>query len=413
VRLVNHTIPGFKSVACGIFLPVGSSAESEKLAGVSHFMEHLIFKGSDRYDSDIIANKIDSTGGSFNAYTSVEHTTFYFKVLSDDVSEMLDIFLDVVFNPKLAKSDIDKERGVVLSEIASMLDDPDDLSHNGIFDACWGSHPAARPVLGSSEVIKSIDTESLRKFHSSEYLQDNAVISFCGGMSEDEIVSMLNDKGINVSSSTPSPLVKKIVPPRHNTGTYSKEFDVEQIYFNYVWQGPDLISDDIEKALVAGSVLSGSYSSRLFRRLREKEGLVYGISGLSHLFTFAGLMGVAGSVPRDKFKRMEEVLLEEIAGFKREGVSREELERSKSMIRGSVAISLEGNMASMHRNGKLALLLGRIKSLDELLERIDAIEYEEINDYIAGLIPEKSSVSVVGKDIEKTTGIPVGLSMVA
>lgn len=408
MRLVNQTIPDFKSVACGIFVPVGSSAEKNDLAGISHFMEHLIFKGSERFGSDLIANKIDATGGSVNAYTSIELTAFYFKVLSDDVSDILDILLDIIFNPKLAEMDINKERGVVLSEITSMLDDPDDLSHNGIFDVCWGEHPAARPVLGSSDVIESVGIDTISKFHRDKYLPMDAVMSLCGGITEDEITELLSRKGVDFETSSTLAQAKDIDQPGFNVGTYAKEFDSEQVYFNYAWQGPDLGSDDIEKALVTDSILSGSYSSRLFRRLREQEGLVYSVSGLSHMFTFGGLMGVHGSVPKSKFKKMDAILREELDRFKAFGATREELERSKSMIRGSVAISLEGNMASMHRNGKLALLLGNIKSLDTLLDRIEAIQFNEINDYIKILMPNELSVSVVGKDIERTTGIPEG-----
>ncbi len=408
MRLINQTIPDFKSVACGIFLPVGSSTEPKKLAGISHFMEHLVFKGSKRFNSDSIANSIDATGGSVNAYTSVELTAFYFKVLRDDVSSILDIFLDIVFSPKLDESDINREKGVVLSEIASMLDDPDDLSHNGIFEVCWDGHPAARPVLGYSDVIENLSTTAIAQFHNGNYLQSDAVISFCGGMTEDEIIELLSSKGVEAETSIPQIQSEEISRPAFGTGTYAKEFDSEQVYFNYSWRGLDLDSEDIEKTLVAEAILSGSYSSRLFRRLREQEGLVYSISGLSHMFTFGGLMGIHGSVPKGKYRKMDAILCEELDSFRSTGVTHEELDRSKRMIRGSVAISLEGNMASMHRNGKLALLLGSVKSLDTLLDRIDAIDFDEMNDYIRTLIPDEYSVSVVGKDIERTTGIPVG-----
>ena len=406
MKLVTHTIPDFRSVACGVFLPVGSSSEETGSAGLSHFLEHLIFKGSSRYDADTIANMIDSTGGEVNAYTSVEHTAFYFKVLKNDVEKILDVILDIVFNPKFDETEINRERGVVLSEIASMLDSPDDLSSNGIFRACWGDHPAARPVLGSADIIKNIEPSKIREFHKSRYLKDSSIISFCGGITEKETIDLLEKKGISVSVDSTNSVAKKIHSPTFTKKQVSKEFDSEQVYFTYAWDGLKLGSDDVEKTLVAGSILSGSYSSRLFRRLREREGLVYSVSGFSNLLTFAGLVGIHGSVPREKFQKMDSILREEVERFRIVGVTSAELTRSKSMIRGSTAISLEGNMPIMHRNGKMSLLLGEIPSIDKLLEKIESIELSEMNEFIGKTIPEDFSMSVVGKEIEKISGVP-------
>ncbi len=405
MRVITHSIPDFRSVACGVFLPIGSVIEGDKDAGLSHFLEHLVFKGSPKYDVDAISDAIDSTGGEVNAYTSTEHTSFYFKVLKSDLDKILDILVDIVFSPKLQKDDIDRERGVVLSEIAAMRDNPDDLSSNGIFSACWGDHPASRPILGLEDVISNITPSEIKEFHKKKYQTMDAVISFCGGVEDDEIRSLLQKKGIEVQPDKVDSSANRVDPPEFLTRKYSKEFDSEQIYFTYAWKGPVLGGENVEKTLVANSILSGSYSSRLFRRLREKEGLVYSVSGFTNLLTFAGLIGVHGSVPRNKFQKMDEALREELSRFRTEGISESELVRSKSMIKGSTAISLEGNMAMMHRNGKLGLLLGEVPSIDKLLEDIQSIELQDLNDYILKTIPDDLSVSVVGKDVEKTTGI--------
>lgn len=409
MRVITHTIPDFRSVACGVFLPVGSVIESDQDAGLSHFLEHLIFKGSSKYDADMIANAIDSTGGEVNAYTSSEHTSFYFKVLKSDLDKILDILISIIFTPKLDADDIDRERGVVLSEIASMFDSPDDLSSNGIFEACWGNHPASRPILGSADVISNITPEEIKDFHGRKYRPENAVISFCGGVTDDEVRSLLKKKGIKFSPDKDVTSAHHVESPGFMTREYAKEFDSEQIYFTYAWEGPILGAKDVEKTLVSNSILSGSYSSRLFRRLREKEGLVYSVSGFSNLLTFAGLIGVHGSVPRTKFEKMQSAFSEELLDFRMNGVSEAELTRAKSMIKGSTAISLEGNMAMMHRNGKLGLLLGKVPSIDDLLENIQSITMDDLNIYIASIIPKKPSISVVGKEVQKMTGIEPGM----
>jgi len=363
----------------------------------------LVFKGGNKYTATEIAEITDATGGEMNAYTSIEHTAFYFKVLKEDLKDTLDVLKDIVLYPRLDEADIQTEKGVILSEISSMYDSPQELSSHGIFMAAWGSHPSTRPVLGNAGVIGNSTSESIRAFHNARYVDDDMLISLSGAIAHDEATDMLRESGIVCEelSGKVSPTVEKTT---FTNRKYACNFDCEQVYFTYAWSGPTLGSPEIELEMVSNSILAGSFSSRLFQRLREKEGLVYNVAGFATALTHGGLVGVYGSVPMASFAKTDTILREEIGRFKRDGVTHEELERAKSMIRGSTALSQESNMAIMHRMGKLGILLGYVPSLDELLDRISRIDDNRINSYIKDSTPDDFAVSVVGKKVTDIDG---------
>lgn len=399
---VDH-MPGTGSVACGLFLPVGAATEHNDQQGLSHFLEHLIFKGSKKRSAKDIAIEIDGTGGDLNAYTSVELTSFYGKVLHDDLDLVMDILFDIAYNPILESDAIELERGVVLSEIAEFMDAPDEIASVRAFQAAWGDDPLARSVLGSVDVIKTVTSEKIRKYHKTHYVPEDTVISVCGNTTYDEMAAKCQKYGIKAEPLDGTSVVVEKAP-EFKPRKMAMERDSEQVYFTYCWPGPMISSEEIAECLVLMTILCGSISSRLFQRLREQEGLVYNIATLSSFSKSTGLLGIYGAVPKENFTRSRDILLFELDQFRKNGVSHDELERAKRMIKGSTKLSMESNTARMDRNGKLALLLGDVPGIDQVIGRVMDLKLNYVNKYIGNTVPEDFAVSLVGKGLEGLEG---------
>ena len=403
MKLTVDTIPGSNSVACGLFIPSGAVTETRDQFGLSHLLEHLVFKGTPKRTAHDIAIEIDVTGGDLNAYTSVEYTSIFAKVLADDAKTALDLILDIAYNPSLESDAIDLERGVVLSEIAEYLDSPDEIAGVRSFQAAWGDNPLARPVLGEQDVIKTISDEQIRHYHKTHYQPKDSVLSVSGKVTIEQITKILKDFGVEIESlsgksriSLPKPefLPKKIYMDR----------DSEQVYFTYLWPGPSLLDDTIAESLVLNVILAGSVSSRLFQRLRENEGLVYNISTMSSVNTSGGLIGVYGATQAQNFSKSHDIILKEVDSLRRNGATAQELDRAKRMIKGSTLLSLDSTTSRMDRGGRLGLLLGFIPDMWETLGRVEKLDLETFNAYLGKEIPEDVAVSLVGKNIQGLEG---------
>lgn len=403
MRLTVDNIPGSNSVACGLFLPSGAITENVDQFGLSHFLEHLVFKGTPKRSAHDIAIEMDATGGDLNAYTSVEYTSIYAKVLPDDLPTALDVITDIAFNPTLEPDAIELERGVVLSEIAEYLDSPDDIAGVRSFQAAWGDNPLARPVLGSEEVIKSVTADQIRQYHKTHYLPEETILAASGKITEDQLAKLATSLGFKVEPLSGKSRISSPKPTFAPNKLYMDR-DSEQVYFTYLWPGPSLEDDTIAQSLVLNVILAGSVSSRLFQRLREREGLVYNISTMSSVNSSGGLIGVYGATQAPNFKKSHDIILEEISSIKNKGATEQELDRAKKMIKGSTLLSLDSNTARMDRCGRLGLLLGNIPDMWETLRKIEKLTLSELNQYLSKEIPEDLAVSLVGKNLTGLEG---------
>ncbi len=396
-------MPGASSVACGLFLPVGAITEDSSQLGLSHFLEHLVFKGSKKRSAHDIAIEIDATGGDLNAYTSVEYTSVFAKVLADDLRTAFDLLVDVAFNPTLDDEAIELERGVILSEIAEYMDSPDEIAGVRAFQAAWGENPLARSVLGSEDVIRTVSTGDIRKYWETHYLPEETVIAACGRVTEDEMARLIESYGFSVQ---PLSGISRISQPKPEfcPRKLCMERDSEQVYFAYLWPGPSLHDDTIAESLVLNVILAGSVSSRLFQRLREREGLVYNVSTLSSVNSSGGLIGVYGGTQAANFRKSHDIIRQEIQDLRKRGATSEELDRAKRMIKGSTMLSLESNSSRMDRCGRLGLLLGAIPDMHVTLGRIENLTLPQINGYLSREIPEDVAVSLVGKNLNGLEG---------
>lgn len=396
-------MPGSNSVACGLFIPSGAVTETKDQFGLSHFLEHLVFKGTPKRTAHDIAIEIDITGGDLNAYTSVEYTSIFAKVLADDAKIALDLILDIAFNPSLESEAIELERGVILSEIAEYLDSPDDIAGVRSFQAAWSDNPLARPVLGDQDVIKTIPHESIKSYHKTHYDPKETVLSVSGRIASEQIKEILSQMGVeceSLSGKSRISLPKPVFSPKK----LYMDRDSEQVYFTYLWPGPSLLDDTIAESLVLNVILAGSVSSRLFQKLRENEGLVYNVSTMSSVNSSGGLIGVYGATQSQNFFRSQDIILKEVESLRKIGATPQELDRAKRMIKGSTLLSLDSTTARMDRGGRLGLLLGYIPDMWETLKKVEKLDLESFNDYLAREIPQDLAVSLVGKNIQGLEG---------
>jgi predicted Zn-dependent peptidase len=362
-----------------------------------------VFKGTPKRTAHDIAIEMDVTGGDLNAYTSVEYTCIFAKVLTDDVRTALDLIFDIAFNPSIDAEAVELERGVVLSEIAEYLDSPDEIAGVRSFQAAWGDNPLARPVLGLEEVITNSTRDEIVNYHRTHYLPQETVLAASGNITFEKMASLAQEFGFK---TMPLDGKSRICEPKpvFSPNKLCMNRDSEQVYFTYLWPGPSLLDDTIAQSLVLNVILAGSVSSRLFQRLREKEGLVYSISTMSSVNSSGGLIGVYGSTQTQNFRKSHDIILSEIESFRKNGATAQELERAKRMIKGSTLLSLESNTSRMDRCGRLGLLLGYIPDMWETLGKVENLTLPQINDYLAKEIPEDFAVSLVGKNLNGLEG---------
>src|SRR6266540_1763384 len=384
-RVISEHLSQVRSVSIGFWIGAGSRDERDAKAGISHFIEHLLFKGSRSYTAQQIAEAFDSLGGELNAATSREHTVVYARVADHHLETALDVMTDMVYAPVFA--DLDAEREVVLEEIAMYEDTPQDLVHDLVTEAVFGSHPLGRPVIGSADVISSLTRRSLMAFHRAMYLPGNVVVAAAGNVEHDRLLSLLEqaaDKRVDGTAPkrrVRSPLVK--TPP---PGVRFQRKDTEQ--YHVCLAAPGIARSDRRRfaASLLDGILGGSASSRLFQEIREKRGMAYSVYTFGAQYTDSG----------------------EIGDIAAGNLSEEELERAKENLKGRMMLAMESTASRMSRLGRSLITDTELLSLDRLSAEIDAVEPEALAQ-LAGVLlaPERLSAAGIGPS-EKVFAAAVG-----
>lgn len=399
LRVVTEEMPGVRSVALGVWVSVGSRDERPAIAGASHFLEHLLFKGTRARTARDIAEAFDAVGGDLNAFTAKEATCYYCRVADRDLPMAVEYMGDMLQNSRIAKADVEAERQVILEEINMRDDDPGDLIHDLFSETLWGDHPLGRPVLGTRNSIASLGRDQIKRFYDRLYQPPRFVIAAAGNLRHDELCTLIErsmETGPRASESlaqraraggdVPAPSGTVMVKNRTTeqahicvgTNAYSRK-DPERFAFG-----------------VLNSVLGGGMSSRLFQEVREKRGLVYSIFSFHSMYAETGLFGVyAGSTPA----RAHEVLSlvrKEMDDLADGGLSQEELERAKGHMKGALVLSLEDTGGRMSRIGKSEIAHGEILSVDELLERIDSVTRQDATRAAHDVFGQSMALTVIG-----------------
>jgi predicted Zn-dependent peptidase len=386
VRLVTETMPHVRSVAVGIWVETGSRVEPEPLGGISHLIEHLVFKGTATRSAEEIARAIDSVGGQMDAFTAKEHTCFYVNVLDEHLPLAVSLLTDILRQPLFAAADIEKEKAVVLQEIKMVEDTPDDLVHDLFAERIWADHPLGRPILGRWDVVKDFDRDLVRGHFEREYVPGRIVVAVAGH-AEHERVADLFAAGFDGWRRPAAP--PTFAPPALRSGVHTVHKPLEQVHLVVGLPGVSDSAPERYALYLLNDIIGGSMSSRLFQEVRERQALVYSVHSGQQAYRDTGLFYVyAGTDPANLGKVLH-ALMKEIRGLKKDGVTAEELRRAKDHLKGSLMLSLESTPSRMNRLASHEMRFGSFMSMDDMLTAIARVPMEEVDALIHRVLDEE------------------------
>ncbi|MEM7416369.1 MAG: pitrilysin family protein [Gemmatimonadota bacterium] len=376
VRILSEHIAGMRSVALGVWIRQGGAHEPPDQIGVSHLLEHMVFKGTEKRSALEIADALEALGGGLDAYTSREHTSYQARVLDEHMPVALDVLADMVLQPTLHREDLALEREVVLEEIAQVEDTPDDLVFELHGDRLWGSHPYGRPILGSTESVTAMQADTLQELHRSRYVGENLIVAAAGNVQHDDLVERVGSYFSDVSSGQRN----EIVTPVETTarGIASVHRDSAQSHIVFGTNTPGHAHADRYPLVLISSALGGGMSSRLFQRVREEMGLCYSIFTFQSFYRSGGLLGVYVGTRPGTADQASDAVREELERVSREGLGPGGLDRIKRQVSGQVMLSLESTGPRLHRLASFALHDQPMRPLDDVLEKIAAVTEDDI-----------------------------------
>lgn len=382
IRVVSETIPYVKSVTLGIWVGTGSRAEDDCNHGISHFIEHLMFKGTETRSAKTIAETVDAVGGQLNAFTAKEHTCYYMKVLDTHLDLALDILSDMLLKSKFDAEDIGREREVVLEEVHMYEDAPDELVHDIHLDKVWSGHPLGRNILGSIESIKKFDRPMVQKYYREHYTPDNIVIAAAGNLQHQELVEKVQRLfGTLAGTKKKAAAAAPAFQPVHTIQTK----ETEQVHICLGTISCPQNSTERYTVHVINNILGGGISSRLFQAIREERGLAYSIYSYQSNYSDAGLFTVYAGTRPGNADQVTGLIMQNILDLKKSGITEEELVKSKEQLKGNLLLGLESSSSRMSRLGKLEITLGQYISLDDVVEKIDRISLADIEQVLHSL----------------------------
>ncbi|RDE34479.1 insulinase family protein [Parageobacillus thermoglucosidasius] len=391
VRIVLEQIPTVRSVAIGVWIGTGSRNETEQNNGISHFLEHMFFKGTTTRTAKEIAEAFDSIGGQVNAFTSKEYTCYYAKVLDEHASFALEMLADMFFHSTFVDEELQKERNVVLEEIKMYEDTPDDIVHDLLSKACYANHPLGYPILGTEETLRTFTGDSLRGYMADYYTPDRVVISVAGNVDENFIQKVESYFGFftakRKASESPAPLFQ---PQK-----LARQKETEQAHLCIGFNGLPVGHPDIYTLIVLNNILGGSMSSRLFQEVREQRGLAYSVFSYHSSYQDSGLLAIYAGTGNSQLDLLFETIQETIEKLKEDGITEKELKNSKEQMKGSLMLGLESTNSRMSRNGKNELLLGRHRTLDEIIEEINGVTVEKVNELARRIFAEDCALALI------------------
>ncbi len=399
LRVITEQMPGARSAAVGVWVGVGSRDETPALSGASHYLEHLLFKGTESRSALDIAIAVDAVGGELNAFTAKEHTCYYAHVLDTDLPMAVDLICDVVTAARIAPPDVEAERGVILEEIAMRDDDPSDAVHDLFSEALFGDTPLGRPVIGSVETIESLSRDRIAGYYRRRYRPETMVVAAAGRLRHADVVRIVRDGFGSRLDSDAGPR-----PPR--AGTRAARPPVRRVTVldrpteqaNLVLGGTGLPRTDERRfALgVLNNALGGGMSSRLFQEIREKRGLAYSVYSFTSQYAGAGQFGVSVGCHPAKVPEVLAIVREQLAEVAEHGISDAEVTRGKGQTRGGLVLGLEDSGSRMSSIGKGELAYGEALQVDELLARVDAVTPDAVREVAADVLGRPQCLAVVG-----------------
>ena len=394
VKVLTEDIPHVRSVVVGIWVNVGSRDEEPAQAGISHFIEHMMFKGTEKRSARDIAEELDAVGGQLNAFTTKEYTCYYARVLDKHFDLALDVLFDMLFNSRFAAADIDRERNVILEEVKMYEDTPDELVHDVFATTIWHGHALGRPIIGTAEVIGSLTREDILQYYRRHYVPENMVVAVAGQIEHARVVEKIRSA---FAGRRGSAAPRTLVRPQPRPEVTCRTKDTEQVHLCLGVPGLPLDDERIYVFQLVNTILGGGLSSRLFQEIREQRGLVYSVYSYHSSYHDAGLFGIYAGLSKQNVAPALELIFKEIRDIQQNGVNEQELRRAKEQLIGNLWLSLESVSTRMSRLGKSQLYLGKIQTPEEIVARVEKVTGEEIK-VLAGemLRPELFAMASVG-----------------
>ncbi|MBI3589764.1 MAG: insulinase family protein [Candidatus Melainabacteria bacterium] len=375
LRIISEEIPGALSCTLSIWINVGSIDEEVSNNGVSHFIEHIIFKGTKTRTALEIAEQSENVGANLNAFTDREHTCYHTRILSEHVLVALELFLDMLFNSRMQDNDFDLEKQVILEEIKMYEDTPEDLVQDLLYEVVWKGHPLGKPITGTIESITNLKKKSVFNFLSDLYTPDNMIISLAGKYDLAAIIQKTEKLTSNINNKNK----KKDAPPLIITpDIFIKDKDIEQTHLSFATKGVSVYDEERYTLAVIDIAMGGGMSSRLFQEVREKRGLAYVISSYYHTNKLGGLFGVYAGTTAKESSHVIELILKELNAVKKDGLKPDELERAKMQLKTSLFLELESTMVRASRNALYDLYYKRFLTPDEINSSVQLITNERI-----------------------------------
>ena len=396
LRIISESMNHVRSVSVGIWVDSGSRREAPPESGVSHFIEHMVFKGTATRSAEDIARSVDSLGGNLDAFTGKELVCYNIKVLDEHVPIAFDVLSDMVLRPAFQADDIEKEKGVILEELKMEVDNPEYLVHETFSSNFWRGHPLGQSIIGTKQTIRSFDRRMVRDFYQSVYTPRNILITAAGNLSHQKLVDLV---AAQFASMAPRASRKQAGPPQPQARIVLKDkVSLEQVHALAGVPAYPVAHPARFSAYVLNALLGGSMSSRLFQSIREQRGLAYSVFSELNAFRDSGVLAIYAGTSRQSLPQVLELIVAELRKFKEETVPAEELKRGKDHLKGSVMLSLESTSSRMSNLARQEMYFGRFVTLDEIVAEIDAVTAESVQQAARELFkPETIALTVLGK----------------
>ncbi len=400
LRIVTEEVPSVRSAAVGIWVNVGSRDEAPATAGASHFLEHLLFKGTTSRTALDISSSIESVGGEMNAFTSKEYTCFYARVIDTDLPMAIDVVSDLITSSIVTALDVDAERKVVLEEIAMRDDDPSDLVHDLFSDTYYGDTQIGRPILGTVDSIKGMSRNTVFNYYKKKYLPQDLVVAVAGNIKHKRVVAMVEqalsrDNFLDVMAA---PVIRPNIPIKNtkqqSVGLLYKKS--EQAHMFYGMEGVARADDRRFAMGVLSAALGGGMSSRLFQEIREKRGLAYSVYAYAQQFAGSGVLGFYAGCNPTKAIEVVEIIRSVLSDVADNGMTHEEIERAKGAVRGSLVLSQEDTGSRMSRIGKNEIVYGQVMDFDDILKAISRVSAQDIHKIASEFLVKTPTLALVG-----------------
>ncbi len=398
LRIIGERIPHFRSVSVGLWLGSGSQYEGDGEGGVSHFLEHMVFKGTEKRTARQIAEEMDAVGGQLNAFTAKECTCFYAKVVDEHLPLAMDVICDLATHPAFDPDEMAKEKGVVIEEIAMAEDTPEDLVHELIMLAHYGDQAVSRPILGTEQSVSDCTRERLHGYWHRMYRPQNAVLAIAGNYDWSAVLDMANALlgGWKAEGLDRLPCVTRQAQPT----VVTKEKDIEQVHICLGYPALPMGDDRNYNIAIFNSVFGGAMSSRLFQKIREELGLAYTVYSYPNAYTDTGMLSVYAATSPDTAAQVYDMILAEARAIAEGGMTPQEFAMAREQLKSGYILGLESTSARMQSNGRRLLLMDRTRTETETIDAINAVDYDAANALMKRLLTAPHSVALVGKGVE-------------